>query len=715
MFKSVTLEMSLKPFKKTDEKSILTVCERVFEDWKHLLEGREVISIMLWCADGSEILDYNKNLDEEFEWCKYIGSANKPMLPEGAPHETSLHYNKRLYMENPPKMTYNVLKNIISIIKAEGKRRFPSAKIRVGETFDIGPEFAVSTFKYKRHPEICGSLSNLDGLGFVDSTALLHADERSYAAYPNGIPEGEPFGIFLGKQANIFLADMGFDYIWLSNGLGFSADPWRHTGKIFDGKCFHSENLGNTAEQVFKFWKYFRQGCPDYLIETRGTNNTVGIDYASDGVPLYDIYNADLNITPPPNSPWAALDKNYGLEIAGQMSRCCEIPYDVFPFRFYIHDPWWVNSPWYDRYEGQPGDIYMPMAISRIDEKGQVQAANTFNILTIDNSFGNMPKACVTEPLPHILKAEKESPDRIAPLVWIYPMREYTTSKSEEMLREMYTGDKFICQAINHGLPLCTVASADLFLKHEESIYQGSVLIAPAKMSNHVLEKLNAMAEAGGKIILYGGKDVVFEVSKRLSRNVKYVDITDEDTRMKALFDAMADNGYFIEFEKKAAQYRNPIMTLSRYDNAFMFSVFNMNATTDTKLSMPLGAPIMIGAEVEIKENAANYRFPKFTHGECRIFVKQEDGVVECHEEPPVNERFRRRIRVSGLKNAELCFFPEENVADTIIADPTKCMIHYTPVAEKNLFLPCEDEYGKYYRAKNLTGEFYIYMGYRSK
>ena len=55
-------------------------------------------------------------------------------------------------MENPPVMTYGILKKIVSCIKEEGKKAFPDTEIRVGETFDIGPEFAISDFKYTVPP-----------------------------------------------------------------------------------------------------------------------------------------------------------------------------------------------------------------------------------------------------------------------------------------------------------------------------------------------------------------------------------------------------------------------------------------------------------------------------------------------------------------------------------------------------------------------------------
>ena len=65
--KRLTLEMSLKPFKKTNEEYISSVCVRMFEQWKNLSENSDEIAVMLWTADGSEILDYKDELDEAFQ------------------------------------------------------------------------------------------------------------------------------------------------------------------------------------------------------------------------------------------------------------------------------------------------------------------------------------------------------------------------------------------------------------------------------------------------------------------------------------------------------------------------------------------------------------------------------------------------------------------------------------------------------------------------
>ena len=697
MFKNVNLEMSLKPFKRTDDEYIRGVCREVFEQWRPLLKNRETVSVMLWIADGSEILDYAGNTDDEFEWCCYIGTANHELIGEDDDPDCPLHEKKHYYTDNPPVMTYGILKKIVSTLKEEGKKAFPSSIIRVGDTFDIGPEVAKSDFKYKRHPEI-SSGTKMDSFGFVDATALLNADDRRYAAYPDGIPQDTPFGTFFGKQANIFLKDMGFDYLWLSNGLGFSSEPWDLTGKVFDGKSFYPEKLADTRKNVFYFWRLFRKECPDFPLETRGTNNSVGIDYATDGVPLYDIYNAGFNITPPPNSPWAALNDNFGLEIMGHMTRICELPSDGFMFRYYIHDPWWLNSPWYDRYNGNAHDIYLPMAITRVDADGKVQSGETLNILSIDNSYGNMPDNCVNEPLPHLLKAEKDIADDLAPIVWVYPMREFTTAHSEEALYEMYFGDKYISEAINNGFPLNCVVSTDNFLKTPLELYKKSILISPVPQTKEIADRLLGFEKAGGNVIYYGS----VKAAERLESKENFIDFTASPS---ALREKLSDFGYSIKFERKSDGVKPNALTISRVENSLSFSVYSPNLTTDTLLKFPLGAPILTGTDTEIRDGYAVYRFGICEHKECRVFVKQESGVITLKECAPVSCNYHRKLKLGGLNNATVYIFPECNgnvaLGDAMcIADRISGIIPLKKVED--------DKNGVYFMIENLSGTYTV-------
>ncbi len=127
------------------------------------------------------------------------------------------------------------------------------------------------------------------------------------------------------------------------------------------------------------------------------------------------------------------------------------------------------------------------------------------NILTVDNSYGDMPDACVNEPLPHLLKAGKETPDASAPLVWVYPFEEYNAAESGEALSEMYAGDWFIRNAINAGVPLNTVVSTGSFCKGDQSIYSGSILISPVPSAGDAYEEaIIRYVQTGGKVIFYG-------------------------------------------------------------------------------------------------------------------------------------------------------------------------------------------------------------------
>lgn len=506
MLKNITLEMSLKPFKQTDSKYIRRICRKVAEQWKPLLKQTECVSVLLWCGDGSEILDYSGNQDDTFEWCYFIGGANtKETYREDLdPDRVALHSRSYLYMKNPPVFTYHTLREIVSEIKNAIKELLGDIWVRVGTTFDPGPEFAKSSFKYERHTEICQG-NDMGEASMVCAYAFLKGDKRCYAAYPNGIPEGLAFGRFLGKQTYCYLQDMEFDYIWLSNGFGFGRETWSPRGAVFDGKRFYSSELEGIKKDVLGFWRMFREECPDFPIETRGTNFSMAIDYATDGVPLKEIYQGDFQILPPPNSPWAAIDGDFGLELMGYMSRIAILPEQNYLYRFYLHDPWWMNSPWYDRYGSQPHDIYLPLSIARIDEKGSIQPPTHLNILSIDNSLGNSPDSCSNEVIPHLLRAIKEMPDAPPAVVWVYPFEEYSGYKSEQELKEMFFEDWLIRGAINQGFPLSAVTATSAFIQQDKRIYDASVLVSPVPAQNTEYEKqILQFVKSGGRVIFYG-------------------------------------------------------------------------------------------------------------------------------------------------------------------------------------------------------------------
>ena len=505
---NVTLEMSLKPFKSVDAAYVAKICEKIFRQWSSLAADADTVSVMLWSADGSEILDYKGRLDDRIEWARYIGGANPPAPEPGKPPRTDLHGANYLYMPNPPEITYATLKRIVAALKEVG-RRVLDKPIQVGATFDPGPEFAKSPFKYQRHREICMG-STMGQKMWVCSYATLNEDHEPYAGWPKGIPQGTPFGTFFGRQCQHFLTDLDFDFIWFSNGFGFGRDTWNATGAVFDGEAFHTERVKEIRDVTLDFWRLFRAECPRFQVQTRGTNMATGVDLASDAVPLKAIYEGHFNLLPPPNSPWAALDGDFGIELAGYMSHIAKLPDQRYMFRYYVHDPWWLNSPWLDRYGRQPHDIYLPLSIARIDAAGRVCPPTHVSFLTIDDSYGNLPDQCPNEVTPHVLHALATGPDQPSPLVWVYPFDEYheILDQHADRVPEPYFGDWFIRGAINNGLPLNSVVATDHFIRSRAArpgLYDQSVIVTPVPDAGSPLEAdLLQFVQAGGRVILYG-------------------------------------------------------------------------------------------------------------------------------------------------------------------------------------------------------------------
>lgn len=747
----VCLEMSLKPFKSLEQDYMEQVCARLFDQWKELLQKATGCSILLWTADGSEILDYAGDSEDEIEWGRYLGGANPPKKPHSFdPMRKGLHSSPRYYMEHPPVITYGDLKRIVATIKRIG-RDLTGFEITVGETFDPGPEFAVSDFKFNRHREILQGSVIGDTKNWVHCTSILHSDTRRYAAYPEGIPEGEPFAVFLGKQFRDFAKDIGFDYIWFSNGFGFSRDSWSWSGECFQGTEFLEGEGEKVAKQILKFWEDFSEACPGMRIETRGSNLSTGMDIAAHGSPLASIYRY-LPFAPP-NSPWAALDEQFGLELVGYMSHIAEVPEEGYLFRYYIHDPWWINSPWFDRYNRQPHDIYLPLSIARLDENLQVMRPCGINLLSADDSFGNLPRRCPVEVIPFLLDAYSHYPDGPGPVTWVYPFEQYhRMGYSGGRASEVLFGDWFIKSAIDTGMPLNSVISDYNFVRAVEKISGKSVLVMPVpEQASDVEAAVFSALSWNADVLLYGPVDHASEKMKELigvaigaplegeavisstlpqdevihgkpsavlnhsgilsgggvntcstgktSVNVRVI-FREGESRTYGTFNSNALSGrlawirgsfpgegnpdYRLPIDYKASDYvnpgmllrqalsqfyisarftrydvndRSPLLLFSRNSNAYYITGYAPDTTCRMKLSLPDGAPIMMGSDCIVENNTAEYSLTRWLHNECRVFVKQEkQSKISCIIKPSVYAGIDRRIHITGLDHADVIF-----------------------------------------------------------
>ncbi len=519
--KIFTLEVSLKPFYGLDHDGLRAVCDHALRQWRILIERADTLSVMFWASDGSEILEYSGNLDDEMEWARYQGNANPHLHPyiPADPEGVSLYKHPHFYRDGVEKITYRRFAEIVAVwreaVAAIGK------PVRIGLTFDPSGEFAPSKFKYETHPEIC--LADTSGKGsFVCCYGILNADDRNYAGFPKGIPQDTSMGTFLGRQFQRLADDLDADYLWLSNGFGFGMETWMAVGPLFDGATFQPELANETRDRILAFWKDFRRECPDRRVETRGTNLGTATDLASDATPLREIYDGDFNMAPPPNSPWAAINGDFGIELAGYLSRIVELPPgEEFPFRFYTHDPWWLNSPWLDRYERQPHDIYLPLASARITAEGKTEVPQTLGLMTIDDSHGNMPDAVPDTCAPHLLRAWDERPDAAGPIVWLYPFDQLHDAMFSEPRQpeRLFHVDWFMREAINNGLPVNSVISTRAFTElgeKQRAALGGRLLITPTPFDKTSEEQLLAWVESGQNILVYGPLDHSTRLRERL-------------------------------------------------------------------------------------------------------------------------------------------------------------------------------------------------------
>lgn len=500
----VCLEVSLKPFGlDMSDAGIENTCRELFDGWRELIGHANGVSVLMWTSDGSEILEYTGDIESTFDWARYIGIGNpKKELPDWDPKGEDLHTRPVLYMDNPPTMRYLDLKRIISTIKRVGQEEL-GLDVEVGETFDPGPEFAYSDFKFHRHPEL--NLGSMMANLWIHCAGQLKGDTYRYAAYPDGIPEGTYFGRFLGEQFMALKRDVGFDYIWLSNGFGFSLQSWSWKGELFDGEKFDDSGAAAVRENIRIFWREFTKATGNMRIETRGSNLSAGMDISAHGCPVDDIYRYPM-VVAPPNSPWAALDFRFGLELAGFMSRIARLPEKGYLFRYYTHDPWWHNSPWFDRYDRTPHDILLPLTVARMDEHGNVTPPMGISFLSADDSYGDLPRRCPVETTPFILDAYSHYPDEPGLVTWLYPFESYVRmGLYDGRMNEMFLDDWLIENAIDQGLPLNSVVADDIFLKADVAPYLGKVLVTPVPHAGSVAEAaLMKALKAGCRVLMYG-------------------------------------------------------------------------------------------------------------------------------------------------------------------------------------------------------------------
>ena len=458
LFRSGTLEFGPKSLFRKDDASLAAYFTELLRTYRQLLKHCDAVSLLFWLGDGTDILQYDGHPETAISWARWQGFAH----PMGDPPRPPV-----LYVDDPIELTYGDVARIVASARRAcldvlGK---PLTFII---PFDPGSEFTEAPFRYERHPEILFHADDGSAFRCIDAIGRFHADSTPYAAYPDGIPEGTPFGEFLGRQAHAYFADIGADAIWFSNSFGFGRSPYASggTGQFFDGERFAPEGNRAVRDAVLGFWEAFRRECPDLPVYCRGTDFPVGMNLANHASSYRALYEGNrCGIVPPPNTPWPALTRNQGLAIAGYLTQNAPFPDARMSLRFYATDQWFCNNPWFDRWDRSPHDIYLNGSVCKVTPDGSVCAFADVHVMGVDGSWGEMPSEIADETIPHLKRAAALRPDAPPPLVWVYPFDEYDAlvfgdHPSPDI---PFGGDLSIIGALNHAFPLAgAVTTANL-------------------------------------------------------------------------------------------------------------------------------------------------------------------------------------------------------------------------------------------------------------
>lgn len=495
--KTLGLGISLKPFKDKSRKFIYSKVEELFCLWFPMLKEAEEIWFNFMIGNGDLILTWDGNPELEFEWDHYKGHNN--------PLYAGYKFNPiplRNYVEDWVHFSYSDLKFIFTLFKSLAEKK--GLKIKIIVNIEPGPEFSESLFRYVKHSEILEFQGGEHG-NSISFKAKLSKDNCRYASYPDGIPENEPFGRFLGKQIREFIKFTEIDGVSFSNGLGFGTHPWSLVGHNFDGKNFNLVDFELESKEIEEFWRLLRKEVPEIIITAQGTNWPVGVDISAKCVPIKKIYESYLS-RPLGTTVSVFFNDSLGFAMASYLSRIA--PTTSFDFGYYLLDPWYPQDAWEDfPYDHQPFDIYCPMSSGVMTIEGKTIGADSVTCSAVNDDNGEFCEDTVYEVIPHLRKAILHRPDKPGILVWLFPFDEYneTGLKTPNLLSNLFFWDCFTASSIDNGLPLNTVISTANFSKSNFALLKNSILYTcvPLYYWNYG-EKIEDFIRSGGKAIVYG-------------------------------------------------------------------------------------------------------------------------------------------------------------------------------------------------------------------
>jgi hypothetical protein len=169
---------------------------------------------------------------------------------------------------------------------------------------------------------------------------------------------------------------------------------------------------------------------------------------------------------------------------------------------------------------------------------------------------------------------------------------------------------------------------------------------------------------------------------------------------------ALNEFGISCGIEKESPAIRSPVITISRSNNAFIFSGYSPNTTVRHEFKFPQGAPLLLGFDTELSNGSSTYGMPAAWSRESRIFVDQTSGTISYSELHSGEKGIKKRFQVTGLQNATVRIYPEDNVT----AETLKVYVNSRyPWRTGQVTVKAGDpKLGKHFAVENVTGELVV-------
>jgi len=169
---------------------------------------------------------------------------------------------------------------------------------------------------------------------------------------------------------------------------------------------------------------------------------------------------------------------------------------------------------------------------------------------------------------------------------------------------------------------------------------------------------------------------------------------------------ALHEFNFDFSVDKMDPSIKSPVLTISRSNNAFVFSGYNPDNTVKLRIKMLPGAPLLLGLETKLEKGNSTYIMPTAWNRECRVFVEQNDGIVSYKELHSGQFGISKRYEINGLKNATIRIYPEDHVTSQSFHAYVNAQ--YPWKTGQVSFKAGDEKLGKHFVVEKVTGSLVV-------